>query len=215
MQKLWVLKPTWVSGKKVKKKNLFNHDSVDAPIFNNSVGHVGIPPMFKHDPNEESASSNNAKKQPTGKIRPKPNLTETLNMNTPTNFNRVSDKMKILLSRNTPISEKLEQMEEKGGNQQRIQYKEISSKMNDIRAQNGDRRITRSQSNKWKKKDEKVEKKDTESSWGDSISTSSSISMGVANRLKEVGDACRFHEDKTKAKSQRHNYNKGAQSGKI
>ncbi|KAI3708269.1 hypothetical protein L2E82_37434 [Cichorium intybus] len=196
-------------------KNLFNHDSEYAPIFNYPVGHVGNPPTLKHDPNEESASSNNAKIQPTGKIRPKPNLTEILNMNTPTNFNRVSDKMKILLSRNTPISEKLEQMEGKGGNQHLIQYKENSTTMNDNKAQNAERRITRSQSSKWKTKDDKVEKRDTESSWGDSISTSSSISMGVANRLKEVGDACGFQEDTTKGKSQRHNYKNGAQSGKI
>ncbi|KAI3679818.1 hypothetical protein L2E82_50927 [Cichorium intybus] len=200
----------------------FNQDSVDAPTLNNLEGHVGIPPTFKYDQNEESASSINDKKSSindkkkiTGKIRPKPNLIETFNMKTPTNLNRVSDKMKILLSRNTPISEKLEQMEEKGENQQLIQYKETSSKMNDNRAQNGDRRITRSQSSKWKKKDEKVEKKDTETSWGDSISTSSSISTGVVNRLKEVGEACGFHEDKKRTKSQRHNYNNGALSGNI
>ncbi|KAI3670327.1 hypothetical protein L2E82_53892 [Cichorium intybus] len=110
----------------------------------------------------------------------------------------VSEKMKLLLSTNTPLKEKLERISNEISDQNSNQKKFKEEARSDRMIPPLERRVTRSQSTQWKGKDERKWKQKEK----DESCDSTQASVGIANRFEEIGGACGFFEAKQKRKTQ-------------
>ncbi|KAI3790695.1 hypothetical protein L2E82_03926 [Cichorium intybus] len=108
-------------------------------------------------------------------------------MKTPTVLDGVSDKMKILISRSTPIKEKLVIINGNVEDQKVNQTDMAEDKTSECNFSTCERRITRSQTSRSKNVEVRKTKAGRKESMGESLA-----SVGVSNRLEEIGDTCGF-----------------------
>ncbi|KAI3701010.1 hypothetical protein L2E82_45652 [Cichorium intybus] len=104
----------------------------------------------------------------------------------------LSDKMKLLLSRETPLKEKLERIAKKENTQNKCQSNSNKEIKSDRKIPIMERRITRSQSTRGRKTEIRQAWFEKETS-----SVESSFeNVGITNRIDEIGSLCGFKEAK-------------------
>ncbi|KAI3700026.1 hypothetical protein L2E82_44639 [Cichorium intybus] len=110
----------------------------------------------------------------------------------------MSDKMKFLLSKNTPLKDKLEKIKGESLELRMREMNGVEDKRKNYNITILEKRITRSQSSKKSQNEEWSSTPQRNESREDS-----SVSTGVSNRLEEIRMSCGFHEVKNKAKVHR------------
>ncbi|KAI3740785.1 hypothetical protein L2E82_31259 [Cichorium intybus] len=157
----------------------------------NSTSPLGSTPQ-DIDQKYTSDRTPNANKDPSSQIADKksPFIEDTqLYEDNSRNFQGVSEKMKVLLSRNTPIKEKLDKIEKIAEEEENTNGEEASgdkkwqkkSKISTL-----ERRVTRSQT----RQKDTMSKSISSRTYVGSLGVEQDISVGVENRLEEIGSSC-------------------------
>ncbi|KAI3679585.1 hypothetical protein L2E82_51123 [Cichorium intybus] len=134
---------------------------------------------------------------------------EIIEKGDPLELQGVSEKMRLLLSRDTPIKEKLGQIIEGIKSQKQHLDDPIEATQRDCKIATMERRVTRSQSSKRRRPEDRHERHIQQIS-----KDSSSNSIGISIRLDEIGSSCGFHRCERSRKINQNAGKKGASTGK-
>ncbi|KAL4555831.1 hypothetical protein LXL04_038460 [Taraxacum kok-saghyz] len=137
--------------------------------------------------------------------------TNTVESETQPSLEGMTEKMKILLARNTPIKEKLKKIEEKENNSEMKREARRLEKRKEIQNSSYEGCVTRSQA----RRREELEKIGFGLVQGSSSGGNSSVSVSVENRMEEIGEACGMSKAKGRDRSQNYEGKKGAKRGDL